>query len=160
DICLAAGLLVDPQGAQSRLELPTTQQEFYVSIRLLKRWWLAAVSANNAIAARAVMANMRRLRYASLIAIPVHVAHIVIFSLATPASPRELMWRDGIVLAHSLLLIIMLAIACAAWLLRKRAFPNFWAYLAQYGFIAAVITAGVAIVAVDQLVTSNITPFL
>lgn len=131
-----------------------------MSIRLLKRWWLAAVSANNAIAARAVMANMRRLRYASLIAIPVHVAHIVIFSLATPASPRELLWRDGIVLAHSLLLIIMLAIACAAWLLRKRAFPNFWAYLAQYGFIAAVITAGVAIVAVDQLVTSNITPFL
>jgi diguanylate cyclase len=105
------------------------------------------------------MTTLRRLRTVSLIAMPVHAVHLLGFWGATPTTPAERDWRTGILLAHALLLVFMAGVAVATSESRRRP-DGTLARLVPWASLAVFLAAGAAITAVDQLVTSSITPFL
>jgi diguanylate cyclase len=105
------------------------------------------------------LTTLRRLRTVSLIAVPVHAAHLLGFWGATTTTPAERDWRAGILVAHALLLVYMAGVSFATSASRRRA-EGPLAHLVPWTSLAVFLAAGAAITAVDQLVTSSITPFL
>ncbi len=112
------------------------------------------------IVRESITANVRRIFYAAIVAVAVHLAHIAIFLFTVVAhSSTEHAWRLGIILAHSAMLVLMVGSILASYTLRKKEWIR-TARVFQYIVVAALLAAGVAITYIDQLVTSNITPFL
>jgi len=129
--------------------------------QLVKTIWRIFYASDSDLAAKAVLINVRRLRYVSLLAIPVLLAHIVVFAVvAEPQGEIEKLWHERLVLAHSTALLCMLIVGIGAWHTPARGRPGLVEYLLQWGTMALVLCAGMAVAAIDQLVTSAITPFL
>ena len=106
-------------------------------------------------------ANLKRIHYVSLIGAAISLIHLSLF-LFSPEErePALAIWRTGIIFSHSTILVVMIA-AFAATQYTKRTEKNGAAfYILQYGVIAVIMAAGVVIVSIDQLATSNITPFI
>ncbi len=122
--------------------------------------WRAWTRSTPSVELQLHLATLRRLRYVALVAIPLHVAHLVAFALVEPATLDEQRWRTGIVVAHLVLLIYMLGLAVATGRLRHRETAGPVTYLVQWMTVLVVLLGGAAIVTVDQWVTPSITPFL
>ncbi len=120
------------------------------------------ISDNNRIGREAAITNLRRLYYMSLVAVPVSLAHVIIFLYFTPAESREeIIWRAGIIVAHIALMFIMTIFGVISIYMRKKASSSiFTMFIIQYVAIFLFMIVGVGIVTIDQLVTPNITPFL
>ena len=103
-------------------------------------------------------ATLRRLRYVALVAIPLHLAHLVAFATVEAATLDEQYWRTGILVSHAVMLLYMLALVVVIGRLQQRVGPV--SYLVQWATIAVVLLGGAAIATVDQWVTPSITPFL
>jgi len=105
--------------------------------------------------------NLRRIYRLTLILVPIHIAHVLIFwrhdSLLDPAAAS---WRQGIMTAHAIMIPVAIGLALlsrAATNQRlaariRRILPT----VASLSYLAF----GAAIAVVDQLVTSSITPLL
>lgn len=106
------------------------------------------------------LTNTRRLFYLSIIAIPLRVLNILLFT--TKSYDTELLktWSNGIIASHLALLIIMAAFFLITRKLKSKADANKTMYVLQYLVVLAIMASGVAIVTIDQLVATNITPFL
>jgi hypothetical protein len=121
--------------------------------------WRSLVWPTGDVVAELRTRTVRRLRTVTLIAAPVHVAHLVVFALADTTSSAERSWRTGILVAHAALLVYAVAARWAAT--RALRTPEGLLCRALPWVTAAVwVGAGAAIAAVDQLVTTSITPFL
>lgn len=106
-------------------------------------------------------ANLKRIFYISLVAIPVSIAHVVTFSMGLPESGVvEYSWRIGIIVCHGLLAIIMTLLGSMSYFFSKKTEINFFMKFVEYSAIITFFTFGVVIVVLDQLVASNITPFM
>lgn len=117
--------------------------------------------ADPTLSADAVGVNFRRLLTGSLIAIPVSAIHIAAFALRSDLTTQaQQLWRTGIIVCHSALLVLMCATLFLALRERKKPLPLAVSRAFQFGLIAALNILCAAIVSVDQLVTSSITPFL
>lgn len=105
--------------------------------------------------------NMQRLYFSTILAIPVNLIHILLFAFGvSPASPAEAVWREAIMLSHTVLLVCMLLLFFAAGRLRKGTKATLPMYFVQYLVVLLLMLAGVVITSFDQLVTTSITPFL
>jgi diguanylate cyclase (GGDEF)-like protein len=105
--------------------------------------------------------NLKRIFYISLVAIPVSIAHVVIFGMDLPASGGvEYSWRIGIIVCHSLLALIMALLGSFAYFFNKRTEITPLMKIVEYCAIITFFTFGVVIVVLDQLVTASITPFM
>lgn len=103
--------------------------------------------------------TLRRVRTVTLLAVPVHVAHLVIFALTGTSSAAEGRWRSGILAAH----LVLLALTVLGRLAASHAVGDPTGAVARVlPWLAAVVWvgAGAAIATIDQLVTSSITPLL
>lgn len=107
------------------------------------------------------LVNLKRIFYVSLLAVPVSVAHIVIFGMELPSgSGEELSWRIGIMVSHSILAFLMFLLGSMSFFLCKRTKVTFlMKFIVNFAFVVVFIF-GVVIVVLDQLVTSSITPFM
>jgi diguanylate cyclase len=103
--------------------------------------------------------TLRRLRTVAAVAVPVHLAHLVVFGLDEPTSAQVRTWRTGILVAHGVLLVLMLGVTWAASA-GLRAPTRRWARALPWAVLVLWLGAGTAIAALDQLVTQSITPFL
>lgn len=124
-------------------------------------WWRrSSVAPGQAIIDEVIVIAARRLRLVAMLAIPVHVLHLAVFWGVVPESPAEFVWRRGILLAHGALLVWMCVLTLIArrWPGEDR--PTTSMRVGLHATLGIVLAAGVAIVAIDQLVTTNITPFL
>ncbi len=116
---------------------------------------------NQVVAYECVLINIHRLYYAALIAIPVHIAHILLFLInVSPNSPQQHFWQKSIIFSHSVLLFFMVVLFIMARYYRNHTTPATGMYIVQYFEVLLLMGAGVAIASFDQLVTSNVTPFL
>lgn len=105
--------------------------------------------------------NSNRIFYISIIAMPVSLLHIIFFLIKSPvSSEKEAIWRVGIIISHTVLFILMALLGGISFNLRKKTKPNLVMIRVQYIAIVVIIITGSIIVSIDQLVTSNITPFL
>lgn len=97
----------------------------------------------------------------SIIAIPLRIVNIVLFtSSASYDTPVLKAWSQGIIASHFMLLIFMIGLFFTTHKLKNRTEPNTTMFVLQYTTVMVIMATGIAIVTFDQLVTTNITPFL
>lgn len=105
--------------------------------------------------------NLKRIFYISIVAVPVSIAHVVIFGLDLPTSVGvEYSWRLGIIVCHALLAIIMAILGSLSYFLSKKTELSTYMKFVEYSAIITFFTFGVVIVVLDQLITASITPFM
>lgn len=127
----------------------------------IKRRTIKKFHDNNSVIGECVLINTRRIYYLSLIAIPLCILDIHLFSSSgsydTPVSKT---WSQWIIAVHLTMLILVVGFFLAALKLKNRKKPNTAMYVLQYAGVGFLMAAGIVIVTIDQLVTTNITPFI
>lgn len=103
--------------------------------------------------------NIKRIHYASGIAGIVHIVHIALFALSSWDGDTRIHWQQSIILSHICLFVFMSTVFFVSRQLRRTGKSDKGAQALLYVTIAVVMAAGVIITAIDQLVTTNITPF-
>lgn len=133
----------------------TLQQE--QPLTRLKRNIVTMFHNNTSILDDVALINIKRIFYLSLLVIPSRVLHIFLFSGDTSAPE---VWKQGIILSHLVVLTIWVVILMIVYRLKNRPEANTTMHVLQYFVPSVTMISGVIIVTLDQLVTTNITPFL
>ncbi|MEG6521280.1 GGDEF domain-containing protein [Desulfotomaculum sp. 1211_IL3151] len=117
--------------------------------------------ANNSVLGECALINTNRIYYLSIIAIPLRIINIFLFTLTVSHDTLVLKtWSQGIIASHFILLIFMIGFFLTTRKLKNRKEPNTTMFVLQYIAVIVIMASGIAIVTLDQLVTTNITPFL
>lgn len=114
---------------------------------------------NNSLERECTAVNLNRIIQGAAFAIPMDLAHVVIFSLRSPGSAQEAAWRTGIIACHLALVALMTLFGLTAWKLRGTGRFT-CATILQLALVVSLITIGVVITVIDQSVTTNITPYV
>lgn len=115
---------------------------------------------NNQVLDDSVIANIQRIYYMSIVGIPASLIHTVYFYLQADQVSTQAVWHKGIILSNLSLTIILTFFFFLSRNFKKQAKPSKLMYFFQYLAIATVLIAGLVIVSIDQLVTTNLTPFI
>lgn len=123
-------------------------------------WW----TGPRAAVARAIDDNLQRLAGTYALLVPLTLAHVLLLqpgeAPATP--PPEWLWKQQLVTAHGAMAVLSAALGIGLWLL-LRYLPGGKLTLKRVVELLACATGlgfALTVVAIDQRVTSNITPFL
>ena len=131
------------------------------SFAALKRKIAQVFQDNNSVLGECAQINTRRIYYLAIIAIPLRIIDIFLFAFTKSYDTLALKtWSQGIIASHSVLLVLMIGFFLTTYRLRKRTEPNTTMFVLQYIVVVVIMASGIAIVTFDQLVTTNITPFL
>jgi len=118
---------------------------------------------NSSILVHITKLNLQKLLYVSMVYFPVNILHIVLF-WQIPYNAQHLeknLWRNEIIWAHSICAITTLLLGSLAYYLRKKGiFSGIWVNSIQVFSVAFYMVLGVAITAIDQRITTNITAYL
>lgn len=116
----------------------------------------------NDVNLEAFITNFRRMKQISMIGIPVSMLHIIYFLFFVMADTKaESIWRIGIISSHGVLVILFtFTYLTITYLTKKNKATLLRMQIIQYFYIFILMATGVVIVALDQLVTTSITPFL
>lgn len=105
--------------------------------------------------------NLRRSRRFSLILVPIHLAHVVLFARFTEAGdPVSESWRQGILTAHSVMLLVALGLAALGTFAIHEALPHRVRDLIPTTGAILYLIFGVVLTVIDQLITTSIAPLL
>ena len=116
---------------------------------------------NNKLSSESGDINVKRIAYGAAIAMLVNIVCIAIFSSSETAyGQADKLWRSCIIASHSIMLVLMAAFFITAMVLRKREKQGVSAKILQYSTFCTLLAAGVSLVSFDQLVTTNITPYI
>ncbi len=108
-----------------------------------------------------ILTNVRRLFVVTCAAFPLHLAHVALFYFATPAdTAARIAWRQGILTMHASGAVFMLVGGILLFFLRRGQQATFAMRAVTSVFLLWFPVLGVMLVAFDQYVTTNITPFL
>lgn len=107
-----------------------------------------------------IKANLSRLLYTAVLAVPMNILHIAMFWLRAVGNPVEARWRDLIIMSHTMLMVTMIGTAVLSLLFARRNALRPAAEVLQYIVVALILVFGIGITLVDQLVTPSITPYL
>lgn len=116
---------------------------------------------NNSIMNEITLINFKRIIYFSVIGMVVNLTSIIVMNLHTTI-PDELIndWRNKILLIHSIMFIFLLAIAIWCYKSRNKEKSTFFMKFIQILINIFAFTCGTIITFVDQIITTNITPFV
>ncbi|HZK56879.1 MAG TPA: GGDEF domain-containing protein [Clostridia bacterium] len=112
---------------------------------------------NSSVLDDCTLINIKRIYYLSLIAAPMRILDIYLFA-DTASAPTT--WSRGIFLSHLVLLVFYFGAFLLTYRLKNIKQPNMIIHILQYIIPIIILASGVAIVTIDQLVTTNITPLL
>lgn len=115
---------------------------------------------NSSVLGECARINTRRVFYLTIIAIPLRIVSIALFAFKSYDTAVLRTWSQGIIAFHSILLLFMTAFFFITYRLKDRTEPNTTMFVLQYVVMVVIVASGIAIVTIDQLVTTNITPFL
>lgn len=114
--------------------------------------------SSSGIADECALINIRRIYYLAMISSTVRVLDIIIFFNAKSTSQT---WSRGIIISHITLLFIWVAFFIIAYQLKKKPKANIqYVFAVQYAVVSTVMLSGIIITTIDQLITTNITPFI
>ncbi len=123
----------------------------------IKKYRAQSLSAAPACA----VSNLKRIYYASIIGAIISLVHMLLFVFSPESDTLHLVyWRNGIIASHSVIFVLFTASFFTARFLRKNNITGTPLHVLQYAVVGVVMSAGVVIVSIDQLATSNITPFI
>ncbi|NLK00021.1 MAG: GGDEF domain-containing protein [Clostridia bacterium] len=112
---------------------------------------------NSSVLDECAQINIKRIFYMSLIVIPSRILHLLFF---TTSNDMPEIWFRGIIASHTSLLIFWSMVFLVALILKNKKQPNTAIHALQYIVPIVTMASGVIIAALDQLITTNITPFL
>ncbi len=106
--------------------------------------------------------NMSRLFNVTLFLIPISVMHVVAFAFfVNPQNLAEENWRYGLIIAHSILVAVASIYCIVIFILENYEEDRMVAKLiTQISAVFIIMFIGVGIVAVDQYITTSISPFI
>ncbi len=118
-------------------------------------------AAHKTVADDIAALNLKRLIAIAIFAVPFSAIHMILFhqGLAQIAGVERI-WRLWVIASHFALLISLGTIGLAAFRFRNRVVATVPMRALQYAAAGVILTFGIVISSVDQLVTPNITPFL
>jgi diguanylate cyclase len=116
-------------------------------------------ATNNLIQNEIYEMNVRRLFFVSILGIPISLVHIIVFLFKTTESEIESIWRLGIIFSHTFIVVLMLFSVFISLLILKKGYHSFYRYI-QHVLISFIFFIGITITAFDQLVTTNISPYI
>lgn len=116
---------------------------------------------NSSVLGESARINTRRIYYLGIISIPLRIVYILLFTLTKSYDTLILKkWSQGIIASHFVLLIFMIGFFSIALKLKNKPEVNTTMLILQYVVVSVIMASGIVIVTLDQLVTSNIMPFL
>ncbi len=119
------------------------------------------ISPSESIKKVIIYTNINRVFYLALLTIPIRVLTIItLLNKNLGDSDTELRWKTWILIFHLVYLIVFLIVGSFAFKLRQNDSPTSIVVVVQYIAIIVLLMFGGVVVAIDQLVTTNITPFL
>ena len=108
--------------------------------------------------------NIHRIYILALVLAPVHIAHVLIFWAQNPGEAgagNVHKWHDWIIIAHAAMLIIVCVFGAIAYFIKRRQKATGKpAYILQVTVCLSYLVFGALVCAIDQLISSNITPYL
>jgi len=106
--------------------------------------------------------NIHRIYILSLVMMPIHLAHIMIFYLNTIGADDTVnKWRLGIIIAHSAMFIMISIVGAVAYRIKQQKIAiGKSAYIIQTMISLSYLIFGVIVCSIDQLVASTINPYL
>ena len=139
------------------MESTAKTKRLLAGIREIKEKAITTFRNHSSVLNDSTLININRLFYLSAIAAPIRVLDIFLFT-ADPSVPKA--WSRGIILSHLILLVFYSGVFIVSLHLRKKAQVNLTMRILQYVIPFIVLLSGIIVTAIDQLVTTNITPFL
>ncbi|MCK9267548.1 MAG: GGDEF domain-containing protein [Alkaliphilus sp.] len=127
------------------------------SLTTIKKKIITMFRNNSSILDECTLINIKRIYYLSLIIIPSRILHILLFVGSSPTSKA---WARGIIFSHSVLLVFWIVVLFVTYRLKDKTQTNTFIHFLQYIVVIVTMASGVVIVAIDQMITTNITPLL
>ncbi|MFO7636303.1 MAG: GGDEF domain-containing protein [Clostridia bacterium] len=122
---------------------------------------LKALPENTEVAESALPLNIRRLHAVSIAGFPVSLIYVLIFSFFPPEQTSgEQLWQTLILFAHAGFALCMLLLFIASSILRKKPVYITGIRIVQGISLSIILLMGILLSGIDQLVTTNITPFI
>lgn len=115
---------------------------------------------NNSISSEVSFLNIERLYYIVNFTIPVSLIHILLFYFKDVKSEEELKWKLGVMLVHSFLFLTMTLFSFVILISKRHSKVYSRSRFLVIPFTLVILFSGITLVAVDQYVTTNITPFI
>lgn len=142
------------------IQIKSSQKKSWL-LAVMKRKIIKAFHDNNSVLAECARINTRRIYYLSIIAIPLRIINIFLFTHNKSFDTQVLkIWSQGIIASHFTLLVFMIGFFLITHILKNRIEPNKTMFVLQYIVVAVIMVSGIVIVTFDQLITTNITPFI
>jgi diguanylate cyclase (GGDEF)-like protein len=132
----------------------------YLSPKLLISELLSLYNAGKEAYEDTIRVNLSRLLYMAVLAAPMSLVHIAMFRGRSVDTAVEAQWRDLILMSHTMLLVVMLGTAVLSLLFSRRNAIRPAGEILQHAVIVLLLSFGIGISLIDQLVTPSITPFL
>lgn len=135
---------------------------FQVFLRRFKRACHLTLAKNSAFANAIAMGNMTRLMWTAIVVLPLNLIHIAIFWSIKPdaAKPQVELWANALGWIHVTMAVVVLALGLSArHVLKSKDLGKFPEWLSALAVLFGTLFSA-WVVAVDQLVTPNISPFL
>ncbi len=117
-------------------------------------------TAYNSVIEEVLVQNMHRIYYLSIIAVIMRLIDILLIKFGSSANESPETWETGVVLSHLILLGFMLVMFMITAGSRRKPMTKITMYILLYISVAAIMMTGIVITVFDQLITSNITPFI
>lgn len=104
--------------------------------------------------------NIQKLAFATILIIPISLLHILIFTLKSETNyPNEIIWRNGIITSHIISVIILLIIIFLIQIWKRKDSNTTFSIIISHVSFIIMLSVGVAVSGIDQLVTSAINPY-
>lgn len=107
-----------------------------------------------------VVENMKRTYYLAAIAVPLRLIDITLILISESLNDVAQKWKRGIIASHMVLLAFMVVLFILAASLKNNTKPNWKMVCLQYLAISIIMMVGIVISTFDQIITTNITPFI
>ncbi len=122
--------------------------------RLRSMW-----AENSSVFPESLRLNLNRIIYCALVSIPINLVNILAVFLRTPLNETEALWRQGVILGNGGMLLSMIVFLIAGLRFRRtgRQRP---AFVLSILLVLTLFVVACTLSAVDQLITTNITPFV
>jgi uncharacterized membrane protein len=114
----------------------------------------------NTVIEESLVQNINRIYYLSIISMIMSLIDVLLIKFGNSGEESPITWEVGIILSHLTMLLFMIAMYLITAKLRRESRSRFTMYILLYISIAVIMMGGIVITVFDQVITSNITPFI
>lgn len=116
---------------------------------------------NDSVEDQMLSINNKRIMLAGFIGILLHISHVVLFEFKyIPTTNIELIWQKGVINIHGSNAFVLMVITSLAVYLNGKSSYTILKKMLEAVLTIDILFVGIALVTIDQYVTTNITPLI